>query len=150
MPLSQYLLFSALLSSPLLCFCVSRRAKQESTTATRLEEERKMKMRQRQQKRQQERQDEEEEEEESDDESRAKDDNLRRFLSAWARRLKYVVWWARLVVRSYPECFFTFFTCNINIPQTVYLSVVPPPLLFPWKREENRRDATRRRWWSRY
>ncbi len=58
-----------------------------------------MKMRQRQQKRQQERQDDEEEEEESDDESRAKDENLRRFLSAWARRLKYVVCWAS-VVRS--------------------------------------------------
>ena len=60
-----------------------RRAKQESTTATRLEEERKGR-----QKRQQEA-DDDEEEEESDEESRAKDANLRRFLTAWARRLRW-------------------------------------------------------------
>lgn len=60
------------------------RAKQESTTATRLEVERKGR-----QKRQQEADDDDDdEEEESDEESQARDANLRRFLTAWARRLR--------------------------------------------------------------
>lgn len=75
-------------------FFFPRRAKQESTTATRLEEERKGR-----QKRQQEA-DDEEDEEESDEESRAKDANLRRFLAAWARRLRRVRF---ISVSAYPK-----------------------------------------------
>lgn len=80
-PLLRRPAFLLPLRATLLATCFPR-AKQESTTATRLEEERKGR-----QKRQQEA-DDEEEEEESDEESQAKDANLRRFLTAWARRLR--------------------------------------------------------------
>lgn len=72
----------------------TRRAKQESTTATRMEEERKVRQkRQQRQQRQQEDGDgddegDDDDEEESDEESHAKDENLRRFLKGWARRLR--------------------------------------------------------------
>ncbi|CBN78420.1 conserved unknown protein [Ectocarpus siliculosus] len=64
------------------------RAKQESSTATLLEAERKVRQQKRRQQQQQREEEEDDEEEESDEESRAKDANLRRFLSGWARRIK--------------------------------------------------------------